>query len=317
MKEGKVAEVTSVPGELVGEPKRRSFFADMLIRLVREKPLGTVGGVIVLLFFLTGIFANFLAPYGYNEFHAGFFLKPPSTQFILGTDNVGRDILSRLIYGARVSMIVGLVGATIDVVIGTIIGLFSGYIGGKFDLVVQRFVDAFMCFPALLLIIIVMSLVGAGMWQVTLVIGVTWGIGASRIVRGAVIGIKENVYVEAARSIGSPLGRILIKHILPNVTAPIIIIFTIAVGAIILTEASVSFLGYGIPPPTPSWGAMLSGVARNYMLTAPWMVIWPGLALSIVVYAINVFGDAVRDVLDPRLRGGVGRYGTARAKKLR
>lgn len=312
-----MAEVTSVPGELVGEPKRRSFFADMLIRLVREKPLGTVGGVIVLLFFLTGIFANFLAPYGYNEFHAGFFLKPPSTQFILGTDNVGRDILSRLIYGARVSMIVGLVGATIDVVIGTIIGLFSGYIGGKFDLVVQRFVDAFMCFPALLLIIIVMSLVGAGMWQVTLVIGVTWGIGASRIVRGAVIGIKENVYVEAARSIGSPLGRILIKHILPNVTAPIIIIFTIAVGAIILTEASVSFLGYGIPPPTPSWGAMLSGVARNYMLTAPWMVIWPGLALSIVVYAINVFGDAVRDVLDPRLRGGVGRYGTARAKKLR
>jgi peptide/nickel transport system permease protein len=317
MKERKVVEVASVPGELVSEPKRRSFFVDMLIRLVREKPLGTVGGVIVLLFFLTGIFANFLAPYGYNEFHPGFFLKPPSAEFVLGTDNVGRDILSRIIYGARVSMIVGLVGASIDVAIGTIIGLISGYIGGRFDLIVQRFVDAFMCFPALLLIIVAMSLVGAGLWQVTLVIGITWGIGASRIVRGAVIAVKENVYVEAARAVGTPVSRILTRHILPNVTAPIIIIFTIAVGAIILTEASVSFLGYGIPPPMPSWGAMLSGMARNYMLTAPWMVIWPGLALSIVVYGINVFGDAVRDVLDPRLRGGIGRYGTAKAKKAR
>jgi peptide/nickel transport system permease protein len=301
---------------VVAESKRRSLIVDLLIRLVKEKPLGTLGGVIVLLLFITGIFANFLAPYDFNEFIAGSFLKAPSAQHILGTDNVGRDILSRIIYGARVSMIVGLSAASIDVLVATIIGSLSGFIGGKFDLVVQRFVDAFMCFPGLILLVVLMSLLGSGMLQVILVLGFVWGIGGSRIVRGAVIGIKENVYVEAARAIGCSTWKLMTQHILPNIMAPIIILFTIAVGGIILAEASLSFLGYGIPPPTPSWGGMLSGAGRYYMLLAPWMVIWPGLALTIVVFGINMLGDAMRDLLDPRLRGGVGRYGGVKVKKL-
>jgi len=234
---------------VVAESKRRSLIVDLLIRLVKEKPLGTLGGVIVLLLFITGIFANFLAPYDFNEFIAGSFLKAPSAQHILGTDNVGRDILSRIIYGARVSMIVGLSAASIDVLVATIIGTLSGLIGGKFDLVVQRFVDAFMCFPGLILLVVLMSLLGSGMLQVIIVLGTVWGIGGSRIVRGAVISIKENVYVEAARAIGCSTMKLITRHILPNIMAPIIILFTIAVGGIILAEASLSFLGYGIPPP--------------------------------------------------------------------
>ena len=311
-----MSQTTDTLVGVVAESKRRSLIVDLLIRMVKEKPLGTIGGVIVLLLFITGIFANFLAPYDYNEFIAGSFLKAPSAQHILGTDNVGRDILSRIIYGARVSMIVGLSAACLDVLVATIIGTLSGFIGGKFDLVVQRFVDAFMCFPGLILLVVLMSLLGSGMLQVIIVLGTVWGIGGSRIVRGAVIGIKQNVYVEAARAIGCSTWKLMTQHILPNIMAPIIILFTIAVGGIILAEASLSFLGYGIPPPTPSWGGMLSGAGRYYMLLAPWMVIWPGLALTIVVFGINMLGDAMRDLLDPRLRGGVGRYGGVKAKKL-
>ena len=295
--------------------KRHSRLYGLLVRLIKEKPLGTFGAAIFLLLLIIGIFANFLAPYGYNEFIRGSFLKAPTIQHIMGTDNVGRDILSRIIYGARVSMIVGLSAASIDVVVGVVIGAISGYIGGKFDLVVQRFVDAIMCFPALMLLIVIMSLIGAGMLQVIIVLGTVWGIGASRIVRGSVISIKANVYVEAANAIGASTSKIIIRHILPNIMAPIIIIFTIAVGGLILAEASLSFLGYGIPPPTPSWGGMLSGAGRSYMTLAPWMVIWPGLALTIAVFGINMFGDALRDLLDPRMRGGSGRYGSTKVDK--
>ncbi len=298
----------------VAEAKRHSFLADFFIRLVKEKPLGTVGGIITLLLLLTGIFADFLAPYGMNETHWIDALAAPSASFWLGTDNLGRDILTRVIFGARISVIVGLAASTLATIISVIIGMLSGYLGGKFDLIVQRGVDAWMCFPALVFLMVLITLIGPGILQVIIVIGVSWGIIGSRIVRSATIGIKENVYVEAARAIGCPTTRMLTRHILPNVMAPVIILFTTRVPAIILTEASLSFLGFGIPPPTPSWGGMLSGSGRDYMFLAPWMVIWPGLALSTVVYGINMFGDAVRDLLDPRLRGGVGRYGV-RAKK--
>jgi peptide/nickel transport system permease protein len=156
---------------------------------------------------------------------------------------------------------------------------------------------------------VLISVVGPGMWQVIIAIGIVWGISGSRIVRSAVIGIKENVYVEAAISIGCPTSRMLSRHILPNIMAPIIVLFSVRVPGIILAEAALSFLGFGIPLPDPSWGGMLSGLARRYMFKAPWIVIWPGLALSIVVYSVNMFGDALRDILDPRLRGGIGRYG--------
>ena len=298
----------------VAETKRRFPLAEFFIRLVKEKPLGMIGFVVTLLLLLTGIFADFLAPYGMNELHEGETLLPPGPKFWLGTDNLGRDLLSRVIFGARVSVIVGLATAALATFISTFIGMLSGYIGGKFDLIVQRFVDSMMCMPGIVLMLVIISMVGPGMWTVILVLGVLWGITGSRIIRSAVIGIKENVYVEAAKAIGCSPGRILTRHILPNVTAPIIINFSVIVPGIILTEAALSFLGYGIPPPVPSWGGMLSIPGRNYMFLAPGMAIWPGLALSIVVYGVNMFGDAVRDLLDPRLRGGIGRYGV-RVKK--
>jgi peptide/nickel transport system permease protein len=298
----------------VAETKRHSWLVGFLIRLVKEKPLGTVGGIITLLLLFTGIFADFIAPYGMNECWVGDFLAPPSAKFWLGTDNVGRDVLSRVIFGARISVIVGLAGATVATIVSVIIGIVSGYFGGKLDLIVQRVIDAWMCIPSLILMMVIISIIGAGIWQVIAVMGLTYGVTGSRLVRGAVIGIKENVYVAAAEAIGCSNTRILTRHILPNVMAPTIILFTHRVPSIILIEASLSFLGFGIPPPDPSWGGMLSGMGRSYMFRAPWMVIWPGLALSIVVYGVNMFGDAVRDILDPRLRGGVGRYGV-RVKK--
>ena len=301
----------------VAETKRHSFLVEFFIRLVKEKPLGTVGGVITLLLLLTGIFADFLAPYGINETHIEDMLAAPSARYWLGADNLGRDILSCVIFGARISVIIGLAASTIATVLSLIIGMLCGYIGGKFDLIVQRFVDTAMCVPQLILLMVVMSIIGAGMWPVTIVLGLMWGIVGSRHIRGAVIGIKENVYVEAARAIGCSTTRTITRHILPNIMAPTVVLFSVRVPNVILTEASLSFLGFGIPPPTPSWGGMLGGAGRDYMLQAPWMVIWPGLALSIVVYGVNIFGDAVRDLLDPRMRGGVGRYGVKVEKKGR
>jgi len=308
--------VTDSSSGRVTETKRHSFLVGSMIRLVKEKPLGTVGGIITLLLLFTGIFADFIAPYGMNELHTADMLAAPSAKFWCGTDNLGRDILSRVIYGARISVIVGLAASIIATILDLIIGVVSGYIGGKFDLIVQRFVDAWLCFPVLIILMIAVSLIGPGLWQVIIVLGVSWGIGGSRMLRGATIGIKENVYVQAAEAIGCSTTRVLIRHILPNIMAPLIIIFTTRVPGIILAEASLSFLGLGIPPPAASWGGMLSGSARDFMFQAPWMAIWPGLALTTVVYGINMFGDAVRDILDPRLRGGAGRYGV-RVKKGR
>ncbi len=300
--------------ERVVERKRHSWLVDFLIRLVKEKPLGTAGLIITLILLLTGIFANFLAPYGMNETHMPDALSAPSATYWLGTDNVGRDILSRIIFGARLSVIVGLTASILATVSNLVIGIATGYIGGKLDLIVQRFVDTIMSIPSLILLMVIIAIIGAGMWSLIIVIGLMWGTAGSRVIRGAVIGIKENVYVAAAKAIGCSTTRILLRHILPNIMAPTIIVFTVRVPAVILTEASLSFLGYGIPPPFPSWGGMLSGSGRSYMYQAPWMALWPGLALAIVVYGVNMFGDAVRDLLDPRLRGGVGRYGV-RARK--
>jgi|TARA_B100000749_G_scaffold111484_1_gene85150 peptide/nickel transport system permease protein len=290
---------------------RHSLFVDFWIKLVMKKPLGMVGGIITLLLLLTGIFADFLAPYGMNESHTGDLLVEPSAKYWMGTDNVGRDILSRVIFGARISVIIGLAASTIATILNLIIGIVSGYIGGKLDLILQRAVDTLMCFPSLILLMVFMSIIGPGIWQIIIVLGIVWGIVASRVIRSAVIGIKQDEYIAAAVAIGCSHTRIFIRHILPNIMAPTIILFSIRLPQVILTEAALSFLGYGIPPPFPSWGGMLSGSGRNYMFQAPWMAIWPGMALAIVVYGVNMFGDAVRDLLDPRLRGGVGSYGVS------
>ena len=302
--------------EIINEKKRHSRLADFFIRMIKEKPLGTAGGIITLLLLIVAIFAKFLAPYGPNVL-AGTRLQPPSSQFWLGTDNLGRDLLSRVIYGAQISVVVGLSASLLASLVETVLGLFSGYLGGKFDLIVQRFVDAVMCFPGLILMMVIISIVGAGVDRVIIVLGITWGIGGSRLIRGATMSVKENTYVQSAMAIGSPTGTILWRHILPNIMAPIIIQFSVRVPAVILTEASLSFLGYGVPATIPSWGSMLSGSARTYMFLAPWMAIWPGLALSIVVWAVNIFGDAVRDIFDPRLKGGIGRYGLQVANKVK
>jgi len=310
--DGNVAETSLVATE---EHKRRPLLLDTLVRLVKEKPLGTVGGVIVLILLLTGILADVLAPYGFNEIILADRLDPPSGTHILGVDHLGRDMLSRIIYGARISMIVGLAASTIAVTVSTLIGIVSGFFGGWVDMTIQRFVDAWMCFPGLFILLTVMAILGPGLGQVIIVLGIFTGITSSRVVRSAVIGIKENVYVEASRAIGASPIRILSRHILPNIMAPIIIMFSVSLGAMILAEASLSFLGFGIPPPTPSWGGMLSGSGRRFMLVAPWMALWPGLALAIVVYGMNMLGDAGRDLLDPRLRGGLGRYGGVKIRK--
>jgi peptide/nickel transport system permease protein len=262
---------------------------------------------VVLLF--VGVFADLLAPYGMNETNMDQLIQPPSAAYPLGTDTLGRDILTSIISGARISVIVGLAASSIATVLSLFIGMVSGYVGGRFDMIIQRVVDSVMCVPQLILMMVLITILGPGMLQIIVALGLMWGIVGSRILRSAVISIKSNVYVEAARTQGGSVARVILRHILPNILAPTIILFSTRVPNVILTEASLSFLGFGIPPPTASWGSMLSGDGRRYMLQAPWMAIWPGLALSIVVFGVNMFGDAVRDLLDPRLRGGAGRFG--------
>ncbi len=301
----------------IREPKRRSRSVDFFIRLLKEKPLGTVCGMIVLLLILVAIFADVLAPYGYMKVHPADMLQGSSARYLLGTDQLGRDFLSRLILGARLSLVVGLAATALNVVVAVLIGGISGFIGGKFDLVMQRFVDAWMAFPGLLLLLTIMSIAGKGLLQIIVVLGITGGIAASRIVRSAVIGVKENDYFLAAKAVGTPTTQILLRHVLPNIMATVIIIFSINIGGVIISEASLSFLGFGLPAQIPSWGGMLSREGREYMEMAPWLALFPGLALTITVYSLNMFGDALRDLLDPRLRGGEGSYGTAVVKRKR
>ncbi len=311
-----MSNTTERPTKII-EPKRRGWFANFFIRLVKEKPLGTFGGIILLLLILVALFADVLAPYGYTEMHLRDRLQGASAQYLLGTDQLGRDFLSRLVYGARLSLIVGLAATTINVLVAVLIGGISGFLGGKVDLVVQRFVDAWMAFPGLLLLLTIMSIVGEGLFQIIVVLGIAGGIVGSRVVRGAVIGVKENDYFLAAKAVGTPTSQILLRHVLPNIMAPVIIIFSINIGGVIISEASLSFLGFGLPPDIPSWGTLLSWEGRRYMEQAPWLALWPGFALTITVYSLNMFGDAMRDLLDPRLRGGQGSFGTTRMKRKR
>ncbi len=299
-----------------GGRRRRSRLIDFFRRLVREKPLGTFGGIIVLLMLFVGTFADVLAPYGMNETHLIDRLSPASGKYLLGTDQLGRDILSRVIYGARYSVIIGLAGTSLCVAVAMLIGI-TGFFGGKLDLILQRFVDGWMAFPPLLILITVMSLTGQGMLQIILVLGISFGIGNSRIARSAVIAIKESMYIQAAEAIGVGTGRTILRHVFPNIMAPLIVIFTVNVGAVIVTEAALSFLGFGLPPDAASWGGMLSWEGRRYMEMAPRIALWPGVTLSVVVWGTNMFGDALRDLLDPSLRGGVGRFERLKRKKVK
>jgi len=293
--------------------RKRNMLADLCIRIVKEKPLGLAGAVFIFAAIVLAILAPVLTPFDPNQVNISERLLPPSSQYLLGTDNQGRDLLTRLLFGARISLIVGFAAPTITAVVSLVIGIATGFMGGKFDITVQRFVDAWMAFPGLIIYLLVMSILGGGLTQVVMVLGISGGISGSRTIRSVVINIKENVYVEAARAIGGSVRQLVMRHILPNIFPMVIILFTTLMAGAILAEASLSFLGFGVPPPNPSWGGMLSGAGRKYMEQAPWMALWPGLCLSLVVYSVSMLGDAVRDILDPRLRGGVGRYGSARA----
>src|SRR5499426_2916611 len=285
-----------------GAPWLRAFW-----RFCRKKPLGALGGAIVLGMILMAVLAPWITRYSYDETIRGARMKPPGAQFWMGTDNLGRDMWSRVVYGARISVTVGFGAVVIAQALAACIGITSGYFGGTYDMVVQRVVDAWQSFPFLVVILSIMAVLGPGLANVILALGVLGSAGASRIVRGATIAVAQDQYVEAARALGAGHVRIMALYILPNVMATLIVLATIGLGAFILAESALSFLGFGVPPPYPSWGAMLSGAGRSFFAQAPWMAIYPGLAISLAVFGFNMLGDALRDVLDPRLRGAGGR----------
>jgi peptide/nickel transport system permease protein len=298
---------TAVEGghRLAGRPARGrvATVLSVLGRFARRKPLGALGAAIVVAMLLMAVFAEHIAPYGYDETIRGARMKSPSFTYWLGTDNLGRDLWSRIVYGARVSVTVGFATILLATALATTIGVTSGYFGGIYDLVVQRIVDAWMSFPYLVIILSVMAVLGPGLLNVILSLSVIIAAINSRVIRGSTLAVAQHAYVEAARAIGCGHARVIVRHLLPNVAATIVVLATIGLGAAILAESALSFLGFGVPPPYPSWGAMLSGSGRTYMFRAPWMALWPGMAISLAVFGFNMLGDALRDVLDPRLRG--------------
>ena len=284
-----------------GGGARRWFRA--LARFAVRKPLGAIGGAVVVAMLVMALFAEHIAPYAYDETIRGARMKPPSAAHWLGTDNLSRDLWSRVVYGARVSVTVGFATIALGIAVATAIGVSSAYFGGAYDLVLQRVVDAWLSFPYLVIILSVMAVLGPGRLNLIISVAIIAAATNSRVIRGAALTVMQSQFVEAARAMGCGHARIILRHVLPNVTATIIILATIGLGAVILAESALSFLGFGVPPPYPSWGAMLSGSGRTYMFRAPWMAIWPGVAISLAVFGFNMLGDALRDVLDPRLRG--------------
>jgi len=303
------------------QTKQPSKITTFLKRLVTEHPLGTVGALITLVLLLTGIFADYLAPYGMNETAMQYRLALPNERYLLGADELGRDVFTRIIYGARISLIVGLGATILSTAVSLLIGMISGYLGGPVDTLTQRFVEStdkggsWRFAPGRYIGRLSKPSIAGGLFSIIVVLGITTGIEGSRIIRSAVIAIKEDAYVAAASAIGGSTRTILLRHILPNILAPTIVLFSLRVPGAILAEAGLSFLGFGIPPPYPSWGGMLSGDTRWHMYAAPHLVIWPGVALAVVVYGTNMFGDALRDILDPRLRGGAGRFGGGKVRR--
>ena len=275
-----------------------------LWRTIRKKPLGAFSAALLVVVVLMAIFADVLAPYDPLETHPEIRLSAPSRAHPFGTDDIGRDVLSRIIHGARISLWVGLLAVGIGTAAGMLIGLVCGYWEGRIDLIVQRLMDAIQAIPALVLALAIVSVLKPSTTNAMLAIAIVIIPGNSRIVRGAVLSTKQNRYVEAAQAIGCRHPRIILSHILPNVTAPILIIASIWLGNAILIEATLSFLGLGTQPPTPSWGLMLSSTGRAFMEQAPWLEIFPGLAISLAVFAFNLFVDTLRDAWDPKLRKG-------------
>ncbi|MGI8549602.1 MAG: ABC transporter permease [Dehalococcoidia bacterium] len=284
-------------------PHRYGSWFAAIGRFVRREPLGGIGAALFLLMVLVALFAPLLAPHDPLDQQFSLTYHAPGSAAWLGTDKFGRDILSRVIYGARISLYVGLLTVVFGTTFGLIVGLFSGYVGGRSDTAIQRVVDSFQAFPTLILALAVVAALGARLNNVVFALAVVTWPGASRVIRASVLTHKQMVYVESARASGCSGARIIVRHILPNVLSVYLIIATAGLGTAILTEASLSFLGAGIPPPTASWGTMLNEGA-NTAVVYPWIPIFPGIAISLAVFAFNFLGDSLRDYLDPRLRGG-------------
>jgi peptide/nickel transport system permease protein len=275
-------------------------------RALRRKPLGLVSLVLLVLMVVATVFAPWVAPYGIDE-ATDRYAESPSLQNWFGTDHLGRDVLSRVLYGGRVSLLVGFASVVLGLGVGVIFGVLSGYVGGWPDILLQRLVDIFMAVPNILLALTLVASFGAGIGNVTLAIAVGIAPRAARIVRGSTLAVRELPYIEAAESLGMSSVRLMLRHVLPNIMAPIIVIASIQLGVAVIVEASLSFLGLGVPLNVPTWGNMLSGAGLRFMIRAPWMAIAPGIALTLVVVALNLLGDSLRDILDPRLRGSGGR----------
>jgi peptide/nickel transport system permease protein len=295
-----VARVT----ERVDEPLVTLNRARALWETLKRKPLGSVSAALLVVLVLTAIFADVLAPYDPLLTAPEIRLQAPSRAHPFGTDDIGRDVLSRVIHGSRISLWVGLLAVGIGTAAGMLIGLVSGYFEGRLDLVLQRVMDAIQAIPGLVLALAIVSVLKPNTTNAMIAIAMVIIPGNARIVRGAVLSAKQNRYVEAAQAIGCRHPRIIASHILPNVTAPILIIASIWLGNAILIEASLSFLGVGTQPPDPSWGLMLSSTGRAFMEQAPGLAIFPGLAISLAVFGFNLFGDTLRDAWDPKLRRG-------------
>jgi len=273
-----------------------------VIRFARQKPLGTSGAVIIFLMTLVAISADFIAPYDPLATRYDLMMQPPNAEFWLGTDAFGRDILSRLIFGSRTALLIGLSASFLGATIGAIIGVVSAHFGGKTDLIIQRIMDMLLSFPLIIMALSVVAVLGTGVSNVIIAIAVPMAPRCARVVRSSALAIRESPYIDAARALGFGHTRIIFRHMLPNVMAPYLIMLTVFLAQAILLEASLSFLGLGVSEPTPAWGLMLRGAAVEFAEQAPWMGISPGLAISAAVFAFNLFGDSLRDALDPKLR---------------
>jgi peptide/nickel transport system permease protein len=282
---------------------RRGFSTNPVIAFIRKKPLGAFGAGILIVLCLTAIFADFIAPYDPILQDVPYRLRAPDESFWFGTDIYGRDVFSRIVYGARVSLYVGILSVLIGTAVGLVLGAASGYLGGRFDILVQRIMDALMGFPPIVLALILVVALGPSLNSVTVAIAITYLPRVARLARSSALSIKEEAYVDAARTIGCTTPRIMLLHVIPNSLTPVFVLATGQLGNSIVAEATLSFLGLGVPPPHPSWGGMLQFGAKGYLESAPWLTIFPGLALSSVVFAFALFGDALRDMLDPRLKG--------------
>ena len=283
-----------------GRAESSGLWRDAVRRLLRNR-LAVAGGAVVMMLCLVALLADVLAPLPYTKTNFGRLNEPPSRDYPLGTDQLGRDLLSRMIYGARVSMLVGLGAQVIVVLIGVPIGALSGQLGGRADVVLMRLVDVMYAFPNLLFVILVMSMLGAGLMNIFIAIGLTGWVGIARQTRGQVLALREKEFVEGARALGAGFGRVLLRHVLPNALTPIVVAVTFGIPQAIFTEAALSFIGVGINPPTPSWGQMV-GEGQQYLRTYWHLCVFPSIAIGLTMLSFTFLGDGVRDALDPKLK---------------